>query len=166
MWRTSRGVDKLTNVDYEEDIKPLQDQKALEDSLDESKEEPEPPTMMLTPTTAVACFTQMKMYLAKCRGRLGVPLDYVIRAQLKGPHYAPEDCPEDPPAFGKPESPYMTINAELTACAAILRIDLTHDQLSQALDVLEEKGSFTQTFIQDSAKVYGILHTVWGTSQS
>jgi hypothetical protein len=45
-------------------------------------------------------------------------------------------------------SPYVTIDAELTACAAILRIDLTHDQLSQALEVLEEKGPFTQTFIQ------------------
>jgi hypothetical protein len=48
MWRTCRGVDELTDVDYEENIKPLQDQKALEDSLDESKE-PEPSTMTLTP---------------------------------------------------------------------------------------------------------------------
>jgi hypothetical protein len=78
MWRTSRGVDELTDIDYEEDIKPIQDQKALEDSLNKSKE-PEPPMMTLTPTTAAACFTQMKMYLAKCRGRLGVPLDYVVR---------------------------------------------------------------------------------------
>jgi hypothetical protein len=60
----------------------------------------------------------------------------------------------------------VTIDAELTARAAILRFDLTHAQLAQALDILEEKGPFTQTFIQDSAKVYDILHTVWGTSQS
>ena len=165
MWRTCRGVDELTDVDYDEDIKPLQDQKGLEDSLDESKE-PEPPTMTLTPTSAASCFTQMKMYLAKCRGRLGIPLDYVIRAQLKGPLDLPEDAPEDPPAFGKPDSPYMTIDAELTARAAILRIDLTQNQLSQALDILEDKGPFTQTFIQDSARVYDILHTVWGTSQT
>ena len=165
MWRTCRGVDDLTDIDYEEDIKPLQDQKALEDSLDESKE-PEPPKMTLTPTTAAACFTQLKMYLAKCRGRLGVPLDYVVRAQLKGPHNVPKDALDDQPAFGKPESPYVTIDAELTARAAILRFDLTHAQLAQALDILEEKGPFTQTFIQDSAKVYDILHTVWGTSQS
>jgi hypothetical protein len=59
MWHTSCGVDELTDIDYEEDIKPLQDQKALEDSLDESKE-PEPPTMTLTPTTAAACFTQRR----------------------------------------------------------------------------------------------------------
>jgi hypothetical protein len=70
MWRTCLGVDDLTDIDYEEDIKPLKDQKALEDSLDESKEL-EPPTMTLTPATAAACFTQLKMYLAKCRGRLG-----------------------------------------------------------------------------------------------
>ncbi len=55
MWRTCRGVDELTDVDYDEDIKPLQDQKGLEDSLDESKE-PEPPTMTLTPTSVASCF--------------------------------------------------------------------------------------------------------------
>ncbi len=115
--------------------------------------------MTLTPATAAACFTQMKMYLAKCRGRLVVPLDYVVRAQLKGPYDGPEDAPADPPAFGNPESPYVTINAELTACATILRFDLTHAQLAQTSDVLEEKGPFTQTFVQDSAKVYDILHT-------
>jgi hypothetical protein len=60
----------------------------------------------------------------------------------------------------------VTINTELTARAAILRFDLTHDQLAQASDVLKDKGPFTQTFIQDSTKVYDILHTVWGTSQS
>ena len=165
MWRTCRRVDDLTNVAYNKDVRPLQDQKALEDDLDDSKE-PETPTMTLTPTTAAACFTQMKMYLAKCRGRLGIPLDYVIHAQLKGPLDAPEDGPEDPPAFGKPDSPYVTIDAELTACAVILQMDLTQDHLAQPLDVLKEKGPFTQTFIQDSAKVYDILHTVWGTSQS
>jgi hypothetical protein len=110
VWCTCCGVDELTDVDYEVDIKPLQDQKASEDSLDESKE-PEPPTMTMTPATAAACFTQMKMYLAKCRGRLGVPLDYVVCAQLKGPYDAPEDAPVDPPAFGKLESPYVTIDA-------------------------------------------------------
>jgi hypothetical protein len=68
--------------------------------------------------------------------------------------------------FGNPESPYVVIDAELTARAAILRFDLTHAQLAQTSDVLEEKGPFTQTFVQDSVKVYDILHTVWGTSQS
>ena len=42
MWRTSRGVDDLTKVDYNQDIKHLQAQKAFEDSLDNSKE-PMPP---------------------------------------------------------------------------------------------------------------------------
>jgi hypothetical protein len=72
----------------------------------------------------------------------------------------------DLPAFGRPEIPYWTIDAKLTARAAILRSDMTHAQLARALDVLEEKGPFTQTFVQDSAKVYEILHTVWRTSQS
>jgi hypothetical protein len=158
-------VDDLTDIDYDNDLKHLQDQKALEDSFDDSKE-PEAPTMTLTPATAAACFTQMKMHLSKCRGRLGIPLDYVVRAQLKGPYDVPEDAPVDPPAFGQPESPYPTIDAKLSARAAIRRSDMTHAQLARALDVLEEKGPFTQTFVQDSAKVYEILHTVWGTSQS
>ena len=164
-WRTCRGVDDLTDVDYDHDVRPLQDQKKLEDDLDESKE-PSPPTMTLTPSTAASCFTNMKTYLAKCRGRLGIPLDYVVRAQLKGPFDASEDGPEDPPAFGDPESPYETIDAEMTARAAILRTDLSHTHLAQSLDVLEERGPFTSTFIQDAQKVYDILHTVWGTSQS
>ena len=155
----------MTDINYDDDLKHLQDQKALEDSLNDSKD-PEAPTMTLTPATAAACFTQMRMHLSKCRGRLGIPLDYVVRAQLKGPYDVPEDAPVDPPAFGQPESPYPTIDAKLSARAAIRRSDMTHAQLARALDVLEEKGPFTQTFVQDSAKVYEILHTVWGTSQS
>ena len=42
MWRTSRRVDDLTKVDYNQGIKHLQAQKAFEDSLDNSKE-PMPP---------------------------------------------------------------------------------------------------------------------------
>jgi hypothetical protein len=63
-WRTCRGVDDLTDVDYDHDVRPLQDQKRLEDDLDESKE-PSPPTMTLTPSTAASCFTNMKTYLAR-----------------------------------------------------------------------------------------------------
>ena len=76
MWRTCPGIDELTDVNYADDVKPLSDQKALEDSLDESNE-PAPPTMNLTSATAATCFTQVKMYLTKCRGRLGIPLDYI-----------------------------------------------------------------------------------------
>jgi hypothetical protein len=59
----------------------------------------------------------------------------------------------------------VTIDAELTACAPILQHDLTHAQLAQPLDYLKEHGPFDPTFIQDSAKVYDILHTSWETSQ-
>ena len=76
--------------------------------------------MTLTPATAAASFTQMKTHLAKCRGTTGLPLEYVVRPQLKGPFDAPEDGPEDPPPFGDPDSPYVTIDAELIACAPIL----------------------------------------------
>ncbi len=121
--------------------------------------------MTLTPATAAASFTQMKTHLAKCRGMTGLPLEYVVCPQLKGPFDAPQDGPEDPPPFGDPDSPDVTIDAELIARAPILRIDLSHGQLDRPLDYLEEHGPFDPTFILDSAKVYDILHTTWGTSQ-
>ena len=88
-------------------------------SLDDSKK-PDAPKMTLTPATATASFTQMKTHLAKCRGTPGLPLEYVVRPQLKGPHNAPKDGPEDPPSFGDLDSPYVTIDAELIARAPIL----------------------------------------------
>ena len=78
----------------------------------------------------------MKTHLAKCRGTTGLPLEYVVRPQLKGPFDAPEDGPEDPPPFGDTDSQYVTIDAELIAPAPILRIDLTHGQLARPLDHL------------------------------
>ena len=118
--------------------------------------------MTLTATSAAASFTPMKSYLSKCRGRLGIPLDYVVRAQLKGPMDAPEDGPEDPPAFGYPDSPYETIDAEMTARAAILNPNMTHAQLARPLDDLEAHGPFTPTFIQDAVKVFDIPRKSYG----
>ena len=92
MWRTLRGVDDLSKVDYDQDIKHLQAQKAYEDSLNGSKK-PNAPKMTLTPATVVASFTQMKMHLAKRRGTTGLPLEYVVLPKLKRPHDAPEDGP-------------------------------------------------------------------------
>jgi hypothetical protein len=121
--------------------------------------------MTLTPATATASFTQMKSHLAKCRGTTGLPLEYVVRLQLKGPHDVPEDGPEDPPPFDDPDSPYVTIDTELTARAPILQHDLTHAQLPRPLDHLEEHGPFDPIFVQDLDKVYDTLHTSWGTLQ-
>ncbi len=159
-------MDNLSKVDYNQDIKHLQAQKAIEDSLDDSKG-PDAPNMTLTPATAAASFTQMKTHLAKCRGTTGLPLKYAVCLQLKGPHNAPEDGPEDPPPFGNPDSLYVMIDAELIACAPIFQHDLTHAQLAWPLDHLKEHGPFDPTFVQDSAKVYDydILHTTWGTLQ-
>ena len=164
MWRTLRGVDDLSKVDYDQDIKHLQAQKAFENSLDDSKE-PDASKMTLAPATTTASFTQMKTHLAKCRGMTGLPLKYVVRPQLKGPHDAPEDGPEDPPPFGNPNSPYVTIDAELTARAPILQHNLTQAQLARPLDHLKEHGPFDTIFVQDLAKLYDILHSSWGTSQ-
>ncbi len=118
-------MDDLSDIDYDKDIKHLQAQKTFEDGLDDSKE-PDAPKMTRTPATAAASFTQMKTHLTKCRGTTGLPLEYVVRPQLKGPYDAPEDGPEDPPPFGNPDSPYVTINTELIARALILQFDLSH----------------------------------------
>ena len=82
MWRTSREVDDLTDIQYDRDIKPFQNQKAFEDDLEDAKE-PAPPTMTLTQATAAACFTNMLTHLDKCRGSTGIPLGYVVRPTLK-----------------------------------------------------------------------------------
>jgi hypothetical protein len=163
MWRTSCGVYDLSEVNYDKDIKHLQAQKTFEDSLDNSME-PDAPKMTLTPATATAAasFTQMKTHLTKYRGTTGLPLEYVVHPQLKGPYNAPKDGPEDPPPFGNLDSPYVTIDAELIAHAPILPFNLTHAQLARPLDYLEEHGPFDPTFVQNSAKVYDTLHTTWG----
>ncbi len=152
MWRTLCGVDDLSEVDYNKDIKLLQAQKTFEDSLDDSKE-PDAPKMTLMPTTAAASFTQTKTHLAKCRGMTGPPLEYVVHPQLKGRYNTPEDGPEDPPPFGDPDSLYVTIDAELIACVLNLRFDLAHAQLARPLDYLKEHGPFDPTFVQDSANM-------------
>ena len=163
MWRTSREIDDLTDVQYD-DIKLYQSQKTFEDDLVDAKE-PAAPTMTLSQATAAACFTQMTTHLDKCRGVTGIPLGYVVRPTLKGPFDAPEDGPEDHPPYGAPESPYPTIDAELSARARILRHDLTHAQLAAPLDTLEANGPFDPAFLVDSTKVFEILHSSWGTSQ-
>lgn len=163
MWRTSREIDDLTEIEYDQ-IKLYQGQKTFEDELSDAKE-PAAPTMTLSQATAAACFTQMTTHLDKCRGVTGIPLGYVVRPTLKGPFDAPEDGPEDQPPYGDPGSPYPTIDAELSARARILRHDLTHAQLTAPLDDLEANGPFDQVFLVDSTKVYEILHSSWGTSQ-
>ena len=70
MWRTLHRVDDLSDVDYNQDIKHFQVQKAFKDGLDNSKE-PDAPTMTLTPANVVASFTLMKTH----RGTTGLPLD-------------------------------------------------------------------------------------------
>jgi hypothetical protein len=77
---------------------------------------------------------------------------------------APEDAPEDAPPYGHLDSPYVSIDEELVACAPILRHDTPHARLAVTDDVLKASGPFAKGFLQDSAKVFDILHTVWGKS--
>jgi hypothetical protein len=94
----------------------------------------------------------------------GLPLDYVIRVKIKGPHDKPDAEEADPPPFGTPDSPYLSFDDEMVHRAPILRHDLTHEQLAQDDEILETQGPFETGFLADSAVVFDILHTVWGKS--
>jgi hypothetical protein len=129
MWRTSRGVDDWTNTTYDK-VKTLTNQKTLEDNLLDS-EPPETPAMTLDSHSAARAFTGMLIILGKMRGIAGHPLSYVPHPSLKGPYDADmDDETEDPPPFGQPGSPYVSINNKLCHRAPILRTDLSHTQFS------------------------------------
>ena len=79
--------------------------------------------------------------LGKMRGIAGHPLSYVPCPTLKGPYDTDmDDKTEDPPPFGQPGSPYVSINNELCRRAPILNIDLSQTKLSQSLETLETDG--------------------------
>jgi hypothetical protein len=126
---------------------------------------PPPPELTLDTKTAAASFTHLKTYLRSRRSKkTGLPLDYVTRVNIRGPFDGPEDSPEDAPPYGHLDSPYVSIDEELIACAPILRHETPHAQLAVADDYLEANGPFEKGFLTDSADVVDILHTVWGKS--
>jgi hypothetical protein len=145
-------------------IKILTNQKTLEDNLLDSKP-PETLAMTLKPHLAAKDFSDMLIFLGKMRGIAGHPLSYVLRPTLKGPHAADmDDETEDPPPFGQPGSPYVSIDNELYCRAPILLIDLSHTKLSASLETLESDGPFEPSFLADMVMVYNVLHACWGKS--
>ncbi len=107
----------------------------------------------------------MLIILGKMRGIAGHPLSYVPHPTLKGPYDADMDNKtEDPPPFGQPESPYVSINDELCRRAPILLIDLSHTKLSQSLETLESDGPFEPSFLANMVMVCNVLHACWGKS--
>jgi hypothetical protein len=163
MWRTSRGDDDWTDTTYDQ-VKTLTNQKTLEDNLLNTKP-PETPAMTLDPHSATKNFTDMLILLGKMREIAGHPLTYVPRPNLKGPNNVDIDNKtEDPPPFGQPGSPYVSINNKLCHRAPILHTDLTHSQLSASLETLESDGPFEPNFLADMVMAYNVLHTCWGKS--
>ncbi len=161
MWWTSRVVDDWTDTTYDE-IKTLTKQKTLKDSLLDTKP-PETPAMTLEPYSAAKAFNDMLILLGKMRGKMGHPLSYVLRPNLKGPNNAdPDDKTEDSLPFGQPGSPYVSIDNELCRRAPILCTDLTHLQLSASLETIETDRPFEPSFLANMATVYNILHSFWG----
>jgi hypothetical protein len=107
----------------------------------------------------------MLILLGKMRGIAGHPLSYVPCPNLEGPNNAdPDDEAEDPPPFGQPGSPYVSIDNELCRRVPILRTDLTHMKLSASLETLETDGPFEPSFLANMATVYNILHSCLGKS--
>ncbi len=161
MWQTSRGVDDWTNTTYDK-IKTLTNQKTLEDNLLDSKL-PETPAMTLDPHSAAKAFSDMLIILGKMRGIAGHPLSYIPRPSLKGPYNADmDDKTEDPPPFGQPGSPYVSIDDKLYRRAPILHTDLSHTQLSTSLETLESDGPFEPSFLANMVMIYNVLHACWG----
>jgi hypothetical protein len=67
--------------------------------------------MTLEPQSAAKAFNNMLILLGKMWGIAGHPLSYVPHPNLKGPNDAdPDDETEDPPPFGQPGSPYVSID--------------------------------------------------------
>jgi hypothetical protein len=156
MWRTCRLIDDWTDVTWDE-VSILKNQKTLEDSYKDQKL-PETPTMTLDVQSAAKAFLEMTVLLGKTRGISGIPLASVVRFTLKSPYNNFADPTTDPPAFGRPGSPYSSNDEELIARAAILRNDLTQGQLCASLETLESEGPFEPTFLADMVSVYHILH--------
>ncbi len=84
----------------------------------------------------------------------------MTRVNIRGPFDGPEDAPEDAPPYGHQGSPYVSIDEEIIARAPILRHDTPHARLAVADDHLEANGPFERGFLQYSAEVFDILHTV------
>jgi hypothetical protein len=145
-------------------IKTLTNQKTLKDNLLDSKP-PETPAMTLKPHSAAKAFSDMLIILGKMRGIAGHPLSCVLHPTLKEPYDVDmDDKTEDPPPFGQPGSPYVSINDKLCHRAPILLIDLSHTKLSASLETLESDGPFEPGFLANMVTVYNILHACWGKS--
>ncbi len=69
---------------------------------------------------------------------------------------------DNPPPFGQPGSPYVSINDKLCRRAPILNVDLSHAELSQSLETLESDGPFEPSFLANLVTVYKVLHVCWG----
>jgi hypothetical protein len=161
MWRTSRGVDNWTDTTYDK-IKTLTNQKTLEDNLLDTKL-PETPAMTLDPQLAAKAFTDMLIILGKMRRIAGHTLSYVPRPNLRGPNNVDmDDKTEDPPTFGQPGSPNVSIDDKLCHRAPILHTDLTHLQLARSLETLDSDGPFEPSFLADMVTVYNVLYAFWG----
>ncbi len=157
MWQTLRGVDDWTDTTYDEI-------KTLEYNLLDSKP-PETPAMTLDPHSAAKVFSNMLIILGKMWGIAGHPLSYIPCPTLKGLYDADmDDKTEDPPPFGQPGSPYVSIDDKLCRRAPILLIDLSHTKLSQSLETLKSDRPFKPSFLADMVTVYNVLHACWGKS--
>jgi hypothetical protein len=163
MWWTSIGVDDWTDTTYDE-VKTLTNQKTLKDNLLDAKP-PETPAITLDPHLTAKAFADMLIFLGKMRGTAGHPLSYVPHPNLKGPNNVDiDDRTEDPPPFGQPGSPYVSIDDELCHRAPILHTDLTQSQLSGSLETLESDRPFEPSFLANLVTVYNVLHACWGKS--
>jgi hypothetical protein len=162
LYQTSREPNDVQDWTWN-NIRHLSDQKTLEDNAKDGKDPPVP-EMTLEQTNAAACFSQMRQYLCKLHSKMmGLPLDYVIWVALNGPFDYPDAKEPDPPPFGDPNSPYVSVDDELVMQAPILDCNCSCQDLRNPVVYLKHDSPFKRTFIANSAAVYNILHTEWGS---
>jgi hypothetical protein len=95
-------------------------------------------------------------FVSKHPGVTGIPLSYVLRDKLRVKAEA------DDPAFGLVDSVYASMEEEMVSRASILSPTAV---ATMSDELLEEIGPYTDTFLMDSAKVYDLLTTLFGTKE-
>ena len=108
--------------------------------------------MSIDTQTAPACFEKARVLLTGLRGGTGIPLSYVIRANIM-PKFSKTD-----PRFGVTDSAYASIDEEMVARAPIIE----HNYSDRTQAELETSGPFTTAFSSDMKKVYAVLHAMFG----
>jgi hypothetical protein len=160
--RTSRNDKSLTMITGD-DLAGLAHHMEVELNWDKKHKIPDPTPVTLDETSAHKAFNNMRHLLAEMRGHSDIPLTYVIRPRILPPDWGTADNNYEP-RFGEANSPYSSIDDELTLRAPILKENRREWHNFTNFETLEEDGARTPTFNTDNATVFLTLQSYWGRS--